>query len=647
MTTQCVQVKLELGHRATIRAKPTQEGFTHDWTMFVRGPEGSSIEHFVDKVVFQLHESFQRPKRVVKEPPFEISQSGYAGFEMAIDVYFRNKEEPKKVRFQYDLFLHMPKQPPVNHIRCEKLTFRNPTEDFRRKLLKAGGVGVIDLEIPTTTLKLNASTGGKPSTPSSVTPSTDPSAFTKGKPRSGLISSGLQGSKKPKSIGSTSTSSTTSKDVSKSSNIKPKEFKDSGKQKAGSKDIKTTSKDSKGTAKESKPVSKDPKQQAPREPKPSPREPKASPREPKPSPKDSKVSQKVSSKDIKSSSENKPVSSKEGKDSKPSSKGTSKESGKQAPKRQLSEQSPAGSATPAKKRKQSTSTKEEKQKDDAPLEGRSSVSGKQSTKSKTDKTLSGEKGHSVTGDKGGKSKDKTTKVKKSSAANAAKVAADQMLFAPEITKTKPKPKAKKEPKKELPQFEAELSTEEAENEAHSPSSSISSLTIRGGGGGTGTLNMLMKDLLDDDDDPDMGRTFHPSSLSPGHYSISSNSNLSGNSRNSSPSPEIEKPKPTPPAKSVSSKKSSATSKKGAKAEKKPKNADGKQKSHNSNIDYLYELVELHKRLMKLTDRDKLQQVVDLIGETGSFKVTDKTFDFDLCSLDKTTIKKLQEYVPSL
>ncbi|XP_071488663.1 protein AF-9-like [Diadema antillarum] len=151
MTTQDVQgvqVKLELGHRATIRAKPIQEGFTHDWTMFVRGPEGSSIEHFVDKVVFQMHESFPRPKRVVKEPPFEISESGYASFEMAIDVYFQNKEEPKKVRFQYDLFLHMPKQPPVNHIRCEKLTFWNPTEDFRCKLLKAGGVGVIDLEIP-------------------------------------------------------------------------------------------------------------------------------------------------------------------------------------------------------------------------------------------------------------------------------------------------------------------------------------------------------------------------------------------------------------------------------------------------------------------------------------------------------------------
>ena len=54
--------------------------------------------------------------------------------------FFNFYEEPKKVRFDYDLFLHLEGHPPVNHLRCEKLTFNNPTEEFRRKLLKAGGV---------------------------------------------------------------------------------------------------------------------------------------------------------------------------------------------------------------------------------------------------------------------------------------------------------------------------------------------------------------------------------------------------------------------------------------------------------------------------------------------------------------------------
>lgn len=115
-----------------------------------------------------------------KDPPYKVEESGYAGFILPIEVYFKNKvcsavlftadlnmnigqvlmtvtvlviffsqwvttfpqEEPKKVRFDYDLFLHLEGHPPVNHLRCEKLTFNNPTEEFRRKLLKAGGVSV-------------------------------------------------------------------------------------------------------------------------------------------------------------------------------------------------------------------------------------------------------------------------------------------------------------------------------------------------------------------------------------------------------------------------------------------------------------------------------------------------------------------------
>lgn len=69
---------------------------------------------------------------------------------------------------------------------------------------------------------------------------------------------------------------------------------------------------------------------------------------------------------------------------------------------------------------------------------------------------------------------------------------------------------------------------------------------------------------------------------------------------------------------------------------------------NKNIDYdkayLDELVELHRRLMTLRERHILQQIVNLIEETGHFHITNTTFDFDLCSLDKTTVRKLQSYL---
>lgn len=38
------------------------------------------------------------------------------------------------------------------------------------------------------------------------------------------------------------------------------------------------------------------------------------------------------------------------------------------------------------------------------------------------------------------------------------------------------------------------------------------------------------------------------------------------------------------------------------------------------------------------------QIVNLIEETGHFHITNTTFDFDLCSLDKTTVRKLQSYL---
>jgi hypothetical protein len=73
-----------------------------------------------------------------KEPPYHVSEQGYAGFVLPIHIYFKNKAEPRKIVFQYNLFLHTTE--PVNHSRCEKLTFQNPTEEFKKKLLKAGGV---------------------------------------------------------------------------------------------------------------------------------------------------------------------------------------------------------------------------------------------------------------------------------------------------------------------------------------------------------------------------------------------------------------------------------------------------------------------------------------------------------------------------
>jgi hypothetical protein len=71
---------------------------------------------------------------VVKEPPYSVKESGYAGFVLPIDICFRTDEEPKKVCFNYDLDLQPLK------VQREKYVFRNPDEDLRRRLICGGGV---------------------------------------------------------------------------------------------------------------------------------------------------------------------------------------------------------------------------------------------------------------------------------------------------------------------------------------------------------------------------------------------------------------------------------------------------------------------------------------------------------------------------
>uniref|UniRef100_A0A2C9K505 YEATS domain-containing protein n=1 Tax=Biomphalaria glabrata TaxID=6526 RepID=A0A2C9K505_BIOGL len=141
MSSDCVvTVTIELGHQANFLSKPSPEGFTHDWTVFVRGQDGSRLDAFVEKVVFRLHKTFKCPLRTISEPPYKVSESGYAGFLLPIEIHFKNKQSPRKIVFSYDLFLNAKDSPPINNVRIEKLKFQNPTPEFKAKLFKAGGI---------------------------------------------------------------------------------------------------------------------------------------------------------------------------------------------------------------------------------------------------------------------------------------------------------------------------------------------------------------------------------------------------------------------------------------------------------------------------------------------------------------------------
>ncbi|KAF2980934.1 hypothetical protein EK904_006542 [Melospiza melodia maxima] len=532
-----VQVKLELGHRAQLRKKPTTEGFTHDWMVFVRGPEQCDIQHFVERVVFRLHESFPKPKRVCKEPPYKVEESGYAGFIMPIEVHFKNKEEPKKVCFTYDLFLNLEGNPPVNHLRCEKLTFNNPTKEFRRKLIKAGGVMV---------MPEGAETVSRPSPDYPMLPTIPLSAFSdpkKTKPSHGSKDANKESSKASKPH-----------KVTKEHRERPRKDSES---KNSSKDLERE---------QNKPL-------------------KDSSRKPTENklPKEEKAPPKAAFKEPK-------LAVKETKLENTSPKGGPQPELKSSSKRPSNVESPKPSA---KKQKKSSSKGVKNILGTSPRTSSSSYPEKKQTKEKMNA--------------------KVEKVKSESEAKEIK-----------------KPVEMEESNSEdETSFKSESVQSSPSNSSSSSDSSSDSDFEPSQNHSQGPLRSMVEDLQSEESDDDDSSSGEEAAVKTNPVSRDSRLSLSdSDSDNSADScPPSREPPPgqkLPPANNKV-------------------HLEGKAQS----LAYTDELVELHRRLMALRERNVLQQIVNLIEETGHFNVTNTTFDFDLFSLDETTVRKLQSYLEAV
>uniref|UniRef100_A0A3Q3KIL6 YEATS domain-containing protein n=1 Tax=Monopterus albus TaxID=43700 RepID=A0A3Q3KIL6_MONAL len=501
--------------------------------VFVRGPEHSNIQHFVEKVVFHLHESFPKPKRC-KDPPYKVEESGYAGFILPIEVYFKNKEEPKKVRFDYDLFLHLEGHPPVNHLRCEKLTFNNPTEEFRRKLLKAGGVMVMQ-EGSTSLFGQHLKLPTLPNT-SLTSNFSDPKK-----------SKNFHGSKDG-SKGSGTTLLTTAT---------------------------TTSTNSSSFSKLHKP-SKDHKDKPPKDLK----EPKSAFRdsgwEPSKAPKE--------------------------------------------PSRKPKENQPLRDNNPKMGFKEPRSLSKEHR-----TEGMTHGSG-------LNKRLSTPDGD-----------DHVAKKRKKGFADAGKQTSgadcqhsDKKLVKDrlQMRTSKSRPEGDEAERRKfltLPPFQEPVDPNDSDIEDQSTKSDL------------GPLQSVMQDLHSDDNDDDSedddDNDMESDVERPAHTHLTHHQrrvSLSDGSESDSSSPSPPSRNEAPPLLKTTNNQ-----------EMKSPTKQGKQdKNKNTECDkaYLDELVELHKRLMTLREGHILQQIVNLIEETGHFHITNTTFDFDLCSLDRSTVRKLQSYL---
>uniref|UniRef100_A0A6I8NKX7 MLLT3 super elongation complex subunit n=1 Tax=Ornithorhynchus anatinus TaxID=9258 RepID=A0A6I8NKX7_ORNAN len=539
----------------------------------------------------------QRLTSVCKDPPYKVEESGYAGFILPIEVYFKNKEEPKKVRFDYDLFLHLEGHPPVNHLRCEKLTFNNPTEEFRRKLLKAGGREkwrhqALSLPI--------------------LEPKAFPSAVKKQKWKIMVMSDGTSvPSGQSLNLPSLPSNSLSFSDVKKN------------KSSHGSKDLNRNIHMNSSSNSFSKPhkLMKEHKEKPSKDSK----EHKSAFKEP------SREHNKSSKESSKKPKENKPLKEEKivpklaFKEPKPMSKESKSENnlltltgGQQQDKKAPSKRPSISDSEEltAKKKKKNTSEALFKSFSSAPPLILTCSADKKQIKDKSHVKMS--------------------KVKMESEATEKK-------------------------KSSLPPFDnivdpndsdmEENLSSKSESEQPSPTSSGSSSSSSFTPSQTrqqGPLSSIMKDLHSDDNeeetegeendnDSEMEKAVNSQGGARSHrVSLSDGSDIESNSTSSPLHHDL----PPPLLKANNNQILEV------KSPVKPNKSDKSTKNGDCDKAYLDELVELHRRLMTLRERPVLQQIVNLIEETGHFHITNTTFDFDLCSLDKSTVRKLQSYLES-
>ncbi|KAL4182400.1 hypothetical protein AMTRI_Chr11g149820 [Amborella trichopoda] len=117
--------------------KKANEYNSHKWTVYIRGATNEDLSVAIKRVVFQLHPSFNNPIRSVESPPFELSESGWGEFEIAITVHFHSDVSDKPL----DLFHHLKLYPedesgpqstkkPVVVESYDEIVFSEPSEAF-------------------------------------------------------------------------------------------------------------------------------------------------------------------------------------------------------------------------------------------------------------------------------------------------------------------------------------------------------------------------------------------------------------------------------------------------------------------------------------------------------------------------------------
>lgn len=88
------------------RPKDAPVDHTHKWKVFVRGVNNEDISYWLRKVQFKLHDTYANSVRMIESPPFEVEETGWGEFEIAIKFYFTPESTEKPQQIWHGLKLH-------------------------------------------------------------------------------------------------------------------------------------------------------------------------------------------------------------------------------------------------------------------------------------------------------------------------------------------------------------------------------------------------------------------------------------------------------------------------------------------------------------------------------------------------------------
>ncbi|KAI5836833.1 yeats family-domain-containing protein [Morchella snyderi] len=136
MTEVTRKVKL-VTHQAILTDVAANDGFPmREWSIriFVLGPGGEEIPaSLFDKVTYKLHPTFTNPTRVLKKPPFLLSEQGWGEFDMEIILHGVDKGGDHPIR--HDLNFQKNKYESIHTV-----TFTNPRPNLLKQLALSGPV---------------------------------------------------------------------------------------------------------------------------------------------------------------------------------------------------------------------------------------------------------------------------------------------------------------------------------------------------------------------------------------------------------------------------------------------------------------------------------------------------------------------------